>query len=190
MGCVIGVVLVCSTRVESFSHGSSASAARMRAVRHVVRMDVAPMIDQSALFSPLMLPVIGPFLHAKLGVAGDCINAVLPVLAIAQVPKLLDIGKKRARASHVLVGPADEAKLVSAKLQIESGSISFEDAARELSKCPSGQRGGDLGEFKQGAMVPEFDAVVFSDASPIGAVLGPIRTQFGWHIIKVAERSS
>ena len=102
---------------------------------------------------------------------------------------------RTARASHVLFsfekyenGEADAAAL---KDRIESGEISFADAASQYSTCPSAARGGDLGTFKKGAMVPEFDACVFDEATPLGdaAVQGPIRTQFGIHLIQVYERT-
>lgn len=53
--------------------------------------------------------------------------------------------------------------------------------------CPSGQSGGDLGEFSQGQMVPEFDKVVFNEE--IGKVHGPIQTQFGYHLIEITSRN-
>ena len=102
---------------------------------------------------------------------------------------------RTARASHILFGfdkfsngAADAAAL---KARIESGEISFSDAAKQFSTCPSAARGGDLGTFKKGAMVPEFDAVCFDEAVPLGqAVVGPVKTQFGNHLIQVVERSS
>jgi len=91
----------------------------------------------------------------------------------------------RAVARHILV--ATESEAVDLKKQIEEGASSFEELARRHSKCPSGQSGGSLGEFGKGDMVPEFDAVVFSDL-PIGAVSEPVRTQFGYHLLEVEKR--
>ena len=59
--------------------------------------------------------------------------------------------------------------------------------AAEYSECPSGSSGGDLGEFEQGQMVPEFDQVVFNEA--IGEIHGPIQTQFGYHLIEITDRT-
>ena len=72
------------------------------------------------------------------------------------------------------------------KEQIENGA-DFAQIAAEFSACPSGAQGGSLGEFSQGMMVPEFDAVVFSDE--LGKVHGPVQTQFGYHLIEITSRS-
>ena len=71
--------------------------------------------------------------------------------------------------------------------KIEAGEVSFEDAARENSSCPSSQQGGALGEFTQGQMVPEFDQAVFS--MEVGELRGPVKTQFGFHIIKLTAKN-
>ena len=62
----------------------------------------------------------------------------------------------------------------------------FADIAAANSKCPSGQRGGDLGSFSPGMMVPEFDKVVFS--GEVGQVHGPVQTQFGYHLLEITSR--
>lgn len=72
------------------------------------------------------------------------------------------------------------------KSQIESGS-DFEEIAKEYSKCPSGKNGGDLGEFGPGQMVPEFDEVVFK--AEVGKVHGPAKTDFGYHLIEITDRT-
>jgi len=89
-----------------------------------------------------------------------------------------------ATARHILVG--SEEQCAELKAQIEAGT-DFADAAKEHSSCPSGQSGGDLGEFGPGMMVPEFDEVVFS--ADIGTVQGPVKTQFGYHLLEVTSRS-
>ncbi len=90
----------------------------------------------------------------------------------------------RAAARHILVDT--EIQATELKQKIEGGEA-FADLAKQHSKCPSGQGGGDLGEFGQGDMVPEFDAVVFSDL-PIGQVSEPVKTQFGYHLLEVTKR--
>ena len=89
------------------------------------------------------------------------------------------------RAKHILV--ADEAECQKILASIESGEKAFEDAAKECSTCPSGSRGGDLGEFGKGQMVPEFEQAAFE--AEIGKVVGPVKTQFGYHLIKVEEKN-
>lgn len=90
----------------------------------------------------------------------------------------------KARARHILVD--SEAACLDLKRQIEAGA-DFAEVARLNSSCPSKRQGGDLGEFSPGMMVREFDEVVFS--GEVGKVLGPVRTQFGWHLIEVTQRS-
>ena len=89
----------------------------------------------------------------------------------------------RATARHILV--ETEAACEDLKSQIADGA-DFGAVAKEHSKCPSGQQGGDLGSFGRGAMVPEFDQVVFS--APIGEVQGPVKTAFGYHLLEVTSR--
>ncbi|MDZ4170217.1 MAG: peptidylprolyl isomerase [Coriobacteriia bacterium] len=89
----------------------------------------------------------------------------------------------RAQARHILVVTEEEANDLKQKI---AGGADFADVARENSKCPSGARGGDLGEFMPGQMVKEFNDVCFNDA--VGVVHGPVQTQFGYHLIEVTKR--
>ena len=87
------------------------------------------------------------------------------------------------RASHILVGTEAEAVSISKKLATGS---KFEDLARQYSKCPSGKSGGDLGFFGKGQMVKPFEDAAFS--LPMGSVSNPVKTQFGFHLIKVTGK--
>ena len=88
-------------------------------------------------------------------------------------------------ASHILVDSEELCKEILAK--IEGGEISFEDAAKEYSSCPSKAQGGSLGDFTKGQMVPEFDAAVFS--MQVGEITKePVKTQFGFHLIKLNSK--
>ena len=88
-------------------------------------------------------------------------------------------------ASHILVDTEDKAKEILA--DINDGKISFADAAKKYSSCPSSQQGGSLGEFGRGQMVPEFDQAVFS--MEVGQISGPVKTQFGYHLIKLESKN-
>ena len=90
---------------------------------------------------------------------------------------------KTAAALHILVKTEKLAQEIMAKL--EKGS-SFDHLAKCYSSCPSARNGGDLGEFKQGVMVGPFDKAVFS--CPLLQPFGPVKTRFGYHIIKVLYR--
>jgi peptidyl-prolyl cis-trans isomerase C len=83
------------------------------------------------------------------------------------------------KARHILVEQEYEAKDLIKKL--EEGK-SFEELAKSFSKCPSSKRGGDLGEFGKGRMVPSFDEAAF--ALGVNEVSPPVRTQFGYHLIQ------
>ena len=89
-----------------------------------------------------------------------------------------------ARARHILVPTEDACN--DLKNQITNGT-DFAELAKNHSQCPSGKQGGDLGEFQQGQMVPEFDQVVFS--AEVGKVHGPVKTDFGFHLIEITSRT-
>jgi peptidyl-prolyl cis-trans isomerase C len=91
----------------------------------------------------------------------------------------------KASARHILV--ATEEACLALKNKIEAGA-DFALCARDNSSCPSGKQGGALGEFGPGQMVKEFDEVVFS--GEVGKVLGPVKTQFGYHLIEITRRSA
>jgi len=90
----------------------------------------------------------------------------------------------RASARHILV--PSEADCNTLKGLIEGGE-DFAETAKTHSQCPSGKQGGALGEFSPGQMVKEFDEVVFS--GEVGKVLGPVKTQFGYHLIEITNRT-
>ncbi|MEQ8289968.1 MAG: peptidylprolyl isomerase [Gammaproteobacteria bacterium] len=89
----------------------------------------------------------------------------------------------KASARHILVKTEEECNAL--KQQIEEGA-DFADVAKEHSTCPSGRKGGELGTFGPGQMVKEFDEVVFN--GEINTVLGPVKTQFGYHLLEVTSR--
>ena len=91
----------------------------------------------------------------------------------------------RAAARHILV--STEAQCNDLKQQIANGA-DFAELAKQHSTCPSGRDGGALGTFSPGQMVKEFDQVVFS--APVGVVQGPVKTQFGYHLVEVTQRTN
>lgn len=90
----------------------------------------------------------------------------------------------KATARHILVNTREKCQDI--KKQIENGA-DFAELVRAHSRCPSGQEGGNLGEFFPGQMVKEFDQVVFSEK--VGEVHGPVQTEFGFHLIEITNRS-
>jgi peptidyl-prolyl cis-trans isomerase C len=92
-------------------------------------------------------------------------------------------GEQEVRARHILVETEDEAKAVKAEL--DKGA-DFAELAKKKSKDPGSADGGDLGFFTKEQMVPEFSAVAF--ALEPGKISDPVKSQFGWHVIKVEEK--
>eukprot|EP00316_Scyphosphaera_apsteinii_P025196 CAMPEP_0119314590 /NCGR_PEP_ID=MMETSP1333-20130426/33234_1 /TAXON_ID=418940 /ORGANISM="Scyphosphaera apsteinii, Strain RCC1455" /LENGTH=149 /DNA_ID=CAMNT_0007319731 /DNA_START=152 /DNA_END=601 /DNA_ORIENTATION=- len=101
-----------------------------------------------------------------------------------------------ARASHVLVSSESEAQ--SLKDQIEAGTLDFAECAMKFSSCNSASTGGKLGRFNPGQMVPEFDdavfgvmdnGITFEPKNAIGTICGPVKTKFGYHLIKIETRN-
>lgn len=95
-------------------------------------------------------------------------------------------GGETVNASHILVDSEEKALAILA--DIKAGKVTFEEAAAEHSSCPSGQRGGNLGDFGRGQMVPEFDTAVFE--MEVGEITeAPVKTQFGYHLIKLNSKN-
>jgi peptidyl-prolyl cis-trans isomerase C len=90
----------------------------------------------------------------------------------------------KACAYHILVKTREEAEKL--KKQLDKGA-NFSTLAKKHSICPSRKKGGDLGEFQPGQMVKAFDDVVFK--KPILEVHGPVKTKFGFHLIKTVYRT-
>lgn len=89
-------------------------------------------------------------------------------------------------AKHILVETEEEAKKIAE--EIKGDELSFEEAAEKYSKCPSKAQGGNLGSFERGRMVPEFENAAFE--LELNTVSEPVKTQFGYHIIKVEDKKS
>ena len=93
--------------------------------------------------------------------------------------------KPSAHASHILVKSKGEATQLATNIKKLKD---FQKTARKKSTCPSSQKGGDLGWFRKGMMVREFDEAVWK--IPIASTSEPIKTQFGYHLIWVHERDA
>ncbi|MEN6442783.1 MAG: peptidylprolyl isomerase [Methanoregula sp.] len=89
----------------------------------------------------------------------------------------------QARASHILVKTEDDAQRMMKRI---ADGEDFAAVAKRFSSCPSKKNGGDLGWFGKGQMVPEFENIAFTE--DVGKVVGPVKTQFGFHVIKVTGR--
>jgi len=95
------------------------------------------------------------------------------------------MGGDKCEARHILV----KEESLAAKIKKTIKSDTFGAAAKEHSTCPSKSKGGSLGSFSPGSMVKEFDTVCFDPKVPLGVVQGPIKTQFGYHLIIVDKRT-
>ena len=97
-----------------------------------------------------------------------------------------------AEASHILLKGIEEEnkeKLLKVKAEVGEDIEKFRAAAREMSDCPSGKsRGGYLGTFPAGTMVPPFEKCLWDETNPEGKVTDPVVTSFGWHLIFIHKR--
>ena len=126
------------------------------------------------LLETLSKPIIGP------------INGFhVVIVGMYLLLQLFKSGGDKIQASHILVPTEEDCNKLKGKI---AEGQKFEDLAAEFSKCPSGKSGGDLGLFGKGAMVPEFDSVCFDPSVEVGDVVGPVKTQFGYHLIKITGR--
>jgi peptidyl-prolyl cis-trans isomerase C len=130
------------------------------------------------------------FMHNKMMMGLLLQNHVKGQTSDAELRKVYDDAMKsmaseeEVRARHILVETEDEAKAI---LEQVKGGADFADLAKQKSKDPSAQEGGgDLGYFTKGQMVPEFSEVAFKMYP--GQVSNPVKSQFGWHIIKVEDK--
>ena len=98
-------------------------------------------------------------------------------------PPIGDNLATEVRASHILVNSEQEAQNLLGQIK---GGKKFEKLAKKHSQCPSGRNGGDLGFFTRGKMVPEFENAAFN-LEP-GQVSAPVKTPFGYHLIKVTAK--
>ncbi|MBU1158942.1 MAG: peptidyl-prolyl cis-trans isomerase [Candidatus Thermoplasmatota archaeon] len=90
----------------------------------------------------------------------------------------------KVHAAHILVKTENEAKELMNKVK---GGENFSELAKKHSECPSGKSGGDLGWFGKNMMVREFEVAAFEGVK--GQVVGPVKTQFGWHLIRVLDKN-
>lgn len=129
--------------------------------------------------------------QAKPGILASVEPFVLPAFAVVLIGVCVAFALgggdgATATASHILV--KDKTTCSELLRELQDGR-DFAQLAAAFSTCPSGKRaGGSLGTFARGRMVPAFDAVVFNPESKVGAVLGPIHTQFGCHLVKIHSR--
>lgn len=93
------------------------------------------------------------------------------------------VSERQVKARHILTDTEDTAKKIAGEI---AAGKPFSDAAKEYSTCPSKEKGGDLGYFGKGQMVPEFEKAAFEGA--VGELLGPVKTQFGYHLIVVDDK--
>jgi len=90
---------------------------------------------------------------------------------------------KQVHAAHILVKNEDKAKELLTKI---NAGDSFSELAKKFSDCPSGKKGGDLGWFGRGQMAKEFENAAFQGEKR--KTIGPVKTQFGWHLIRILEQ--
>ncbi len=103
-----------------------------------------------------------------------------------QNKELINESLETVSAKHILVDTVEKANEI--KTMILNGEKTFEDAAKEFSTCSTKDDGGDLKSFGRKQMIEEFEAAAFS--APLNEIMGPVKTEFGYHLIKVYEHNS
>jgi peptidyl-prolyl cis-trans isomerase C len=119
------------------------------------------------------------------------ITVVLALLTLFYATYFWTSTQSYAVASHILLtdaSPETQKRLAAWKEKIGNDATRFAQYAAEHSACPSKANGGSLGRFRPYDMAPPFDRVCFDPKSPLQTTLGPVQTQFGWHLIYVHER--
>eukprot|EP00339_Tiarina_fusa_P019302 CAMPEP_0116996354 /NCGR_PEP_ID=MMETSP0472-20121206/187_1 /TAXON_ID=693140 ORGANISM="Tiarina fusus, Strain LIS" /NCGR_SAMPLE_ID=MMETSP0472 /ASSEMBLY_ACC=CAM_ASM_000603 /LENGTH=186 /DNA_ID=CAMNT_0004694945 /DNA_START=24 /DNA_END=584 /DNA_ORIENTATION=+ len=127
---------------------------------------------------------------------GDKTLPVTPASVITVFIVVLNIlfrlfGSTRwAEANHILIKDSDSAKkdITNMKRDIGNDLKRFQEYASKYSQCPSRAQMGDLGKFKPGAMTTQFDEAVFNPLNATNTTLGPVKTQFGYHLIYIRDR--
>merc|ERR1712072_603017 len=119
-----------------------------------------------------------------MGRASSIMNKLILVALVAAVCIASYAEAKSAEASHILVKTEAEASDLKANIE---GGADFGELAGKHSTCPSGKSGGSLGSFGPGQMVPEFDKVIWD--GEVKKTLGPVKTQFGYHLIWIKSRT-
>jgi len=145
-------------------------------------LELISVAQDTGLFAgtPLNMEVFGPL---KLW------HAILALLLYLGYDYVSNIGGRKVSASHILVKEKDLALLEEVKAKLSASKKpreAFAEFAHQYSTCPSSKKGGVLGTFGPGQMVPAFDKVCWS--APVGEVQGPVKTQFGYHLLLVTDR--
>ena len=124
----------------------------------------------------------------------DCVTLLVGVVSVYFLYKGLTSSdaKPTCTASHILIPNHEdttEAKMEEFKKKIGDDKDAFAKCAMENSTCPSKNKGGMLGTFPRGAMVPAFDKCCFDPATPLHTTVGPVHTHFGYHLIFIHDRT-
>jgi peptidyl-prolyl cis-trans isomerase C len=148
----------------------------------------ADMRNKRALAKPWWMRSI------EIGGAKLPISPATAIVVFVVVINIINIFRNPlwAEASHILIedSSTNTKKMMEAmKNDIGDDLKRFGDYASKYSQCPSKKLKGDLGRFKSGDMAPPFDKILFDPKSPMETVLGPVQTQFGWHLIYIRKRS-
>ncbi len=160
---------------------------QMISVRLFAKLGADEKIDETKEFEEIMVSARRDIL-AQMAMANSVKDATVTEEEISEYyesSKHQYVKSATVSAKHILV--EEESKCTEILESIVSGAKTFEDAAAEFSTCPSGQQGGDLGEFGKGQMVKEFEDAAF--AAEVGQIVGPVQTQFGYHLIKVEAKT-
>ncbi len=161
-----------------------------------VNTELAKMFPNAGEIPPAQLAQMQAQMNARIldtMIVKSLLTKEAAAANIEVTPEQIDETIEKMTGTRIKTDPADdEAAKAAKKAQMEeiqkklAAGADFAATATEVSECPSSRQGGDLGSFSRGQMVPEFEEAAFTQ--PIGEVGPIVETQFGYHIIKVADR--
>ena len=174
MSLLLAFMAVCDSVVNAESDQEGAGNDEMKQAR---------LMAKPWLMRSLMIGGVNMYLSPA--------SLIVILIFVVQILYSFRVVTQWCEASHILIkdtSPKTHKTMVAMVKDIGSNARKFGDIAEKYSQCPSKVAKGDLGRFVQGSMAPPFDKLCFDPDSQVGYTLGPVQTQFGYHLIFIRKR--